>query len=320
MTQESEGSRKEPWEREILEQLALETLAERRRSRRWNVFFRILFFTYLIVVTASLFKSWPQVNPMDEGKIAAMIGVKGMIMPDSPSSAEVLIKGLEQAANNEHTQGILLQMNSPGGSPVQAASVFEAIRRIKREKPDLPILAVIGDMCASGCYYIAAAADKIYVSPASIVGSIGVIMSTFGFVDAIHKLGVERRLLTAGEHKALMDPFSPVKSEEKAHIQNLLNEVHRQFIAAIKQGRGDRLKEDPDLFSGLVWTGSQSIELGLADGLGDVHSVAKNVIGTDRVIDFTPKEEVWKRLARKFGTSVGEGLGWVLTGGLGSLL
>ncbi len=319
MTQESDGSRQAPWEREVLERLALETLAERRRSRRWNVFFRILFFTYLIVVTVSLFNSWPRVNPMDEGKIAAMIGVKGMIMPDSPSSAEMLIKGLEDAANNEHTQGILLEMNSPGGSPVQAASVFEAIRRIKREKPKLPIVAVIGDMCASGCYYIAAAADKIYVSPASIVGSIGVIMSTFGFVDAIHKLGVERRLLTAGEHKALMDPFSPVKPEEKAHIQRLLNDVHRQFIAAVKEGRGKRLKDDPDLFSGLVWTGSRSIELGLADGLGDVHSVAREVIGTDRLIDFTPKEEVWKRLARKFGTSVGEGLGRVLSGSLGGL-
>jgi len=319
MTQESDGSRQEPWEREVLERLALETLAERRRSRRWSVFFRILFFTYLIVVTVSLFNSWPRVNPMDEGKIAAMIGVKGMIMPDSPSSAEMLIKGLEDAARNEHTQGIVLEMNSPGGSPVQAASVFEAIRRIKREKPKLPIVAVIGDMCASGCYYIAAAADKIYVSPASIVGSIGVIMSTFGFVDAIHKLGVERRLLTAGEHKALMDPFSPVKPEEKAHIQRLLNDVHRQFIAAVKEGRGKRLKDDPDLFSGLVWTGSRSIELGLADGLGDVHSVAREVIGTDRLIDFTPKEEVWKRLARKFGTSVGEGLGRVLSGSLGGL-
>ena len=319
MTQESDSSRKAPWEREVLERLALETLAERRRSRRWNVFFRILFFTYLIVVTVSLFNSWPRVNPMDEGKIAAMIGVKGMIMPDSPSSAEMLIKGLEDAAGNEHTQGIVLEMNSPGGSPVQAASVFEAIRRIKREKPKLPIVAVIGDMCASGCYYIAAAADKIYVSPASIVGSIGVIMSTFGFVDAIHKLGVERRLLTAGEHKAFMDPFSPVKPEEKAHIQRLLNDVHRQFIAAVKEGRGKRLKDDPDLFSGLVWTGSRSIELGLADGLGDVHSVAREVIGTDRLIDFTPKEEVWKRLARKFGTSVGEGLGRVLAGGLGGL-
>ncbi len=319
MTQESGGSPQEPWEREVLEKLAMETLAERRRGRRWNVFFRMLFFVYLVVVTVSLFKSWPEVNPMEQGKFTALVGVKGMIMQDSPASAEVLIKGLQQAVENEHTQGIVLQMNSPGGSPVQAASVFEAIRRIKQDKPDLPIVAVIGDMCASGCYYIAAAADKIYVSPASIVGSIGVIMSSFGFVDAIHKLGVERRLLTAGKHKAIMDPFSPVKPEEKAHIQGLLNEVHQQFIAAIKQGRGDRLKDDPNLFSGLVWTGSQSIELGLADGIGDIRSVARNVIGADDIIDFTPKEEVWKRLARKFGTSVGEGLGWVLASGMGSL-
>ncbi len=319
MTEESGSSHREPWEREVLEKLAMETLTERRRSRRWSVFFRFLFFTYLVVVTASLFKSWPQVNPMEEGKITAMVGVKGMILQDSPTSAEVLIKGLEQAAANERTQGIMLQMNSPGGSPVQAASVYAAIRRIKKEKPELPIIAVVGDMCASGCYYIAAAADKIYVSPASIVGSIGVIMSTFRFVDAMHKPGVQRRLLTAGKHKAIMDPFSPVKPDEKAHLQGLLNEVHQQFIAAIKQGRGDRLKNDPDLFSGLVWTGSQSLQLGLADGIGDAHSVARDVIGAEHIVDFTPKEEVWKRLARKFGASVGEGLAWVLTDTMGGL-
>lgn len=317
MTQESENSQHPTWERKVLEELVMESLTERRRGRRWNVFFRFLFFAYLVVVTLSLYDNWSDVNPVEEGEITASVGVKGMIMEDSPASAEVVIKGLKRAAENEHTKGIVLQMNSPGGSPVQAAAVFDAIRRIKKDRPDLPLLAVVGDMCASGCYYIAAAADKIYVSPASIVGSIGVIMSSFGFVDAIHRLGVERRLLTAGAHKAIMDPFSPVKPEEKAHIQRLLNDVHRQFIEAVKEGRGERLVDNPDLFSGLVWTGSESIDLGLADGFGDVHSVAEEVIGAAKVVDFTPREQVWERLARKFGTSIGSGLAWALKSGTG---
>jgi len=317
MTQESENSQHPTWERKVLEELVMESLTERLRGRRWNVFFRFLFFAYLVVVTLSLYDNWSDVNPVEEGEITASVGVKGMIMEDSPASAEVVIKGLKRAAENEHTKGIVLQMNSPGGSPVQAATVFDAIRRIKKDRPDLPLLAVVGDMCASGCYYIAAAADKIYVSPASIVGSIGVIMSSFGFVDAIHRLGVERRLLTAGAHKAIMDPFSPVKPEEKAHIQRLLNDVHRQFIEAVKEGRGERLVDNPDLFSGLVWTGSESIDLGLADGFGDVHSVAEEVIGAAKVVDFTPREQVWERLARKFGTSIGSGLAWALKSGTG---
>lgn len=306
------------WEREVLEKLVLEGIAEQRRARRWSIFFKLLFFAYLVAVTLSALQPWTEIVQPD-GRVTAKVEVKGILLEDSPANAETLIKGLQRASSDPHTQGVLLQMNSPGGSPVQAAYVYEAIRRIKHKKPDLPIVAVVTDVCASGCYYIAAAADKIYVSSTSVIGSIGVIMNGFGFVEALHKLGIERRLLTSGEHKALLDPFSPVKPEEKAHVEKLLGEVHRQFIDAVKRGRGERLKDDPELFSGLVWTGSQSVDLGLADGIGDVDYVAKEVIGAGKVVDFTPKEDVLTRLARRIGTSMGETLGRSLGDGLGAL-
>ncbi|GAB6067362.1 signal peptide peptidase SppA [Methylothermus subterraneus] len=306
MAQEPEMTSR-PWEREVLEKLVLEGIAEQRRARRWNLFFKFLFFAYLVAVTLSVFKPWAEIAP-PAGKITAKLEVKGILLEDSPASAQVLIKGLKRAFSDPRTQGVLLELNSPGGSPVQAAYVYEAILRFKRQKPRLPVIAVVADVCASGCYYIAAAADKIYVNPASILGSIGVIMNGFGFVEALSKLGIERRLLTAGEHKALLDPFSPVKPEEKAHVQSLLQEVHRQFIEAVKRGRGERLKDDPKLFSGLVWTGSQSLELGLADGIGDADYVAEEVIGAGKIVDFTPEEDVFVRLARKLGASLGETL------------
>ncbi len=319
MAQEPEITPKQgTWEREVLEKLVLEGIAEQRRARRWSIFFKFLFFAYLVAVTLSILQPWTEiVQPV--GKITAKVEVKGILLEDSPANAETLIKGLKRASSDPRTLGVLLQMNSPGGSPVQAAYVYEAIRRLKQKKPDLPVVAVVTDVCASGCYYIAAAADKIYVSPTSIIGSIGVVMNGFGFVEALNKLGIERRLLTAGEHKALLDPFSPVKPEEKAHVENLLKEIHRQFIDAVKQGRGERLKDDPSLFSGLVWTGSQSLKLGLADGIGDVDYVAKEVIGAGKVVDFTPKEDVFVRLARKIGTNLGETLVHSLGDSLGAL-
>lgn len=319
MAQEPEMTSKQgSWEREVLEKLVLEGIAEQRRARRWSIFFKFLFFAYLVAVTLSILQPWTEIV-QPAGKITAKVEVKGILLEDSPANAETIIKGLKRASSDPRTLGVLLQMNSPGGSPVQAAYVYEAIRRLKQSKPDLPVVAVVTDVCASGCYYIAAAADKIYVSPTSIIGSIGVVMSGFGFVEALNKLGIERRLLTAGEHKALLDPFSPVKPEEKAHVENLLKEVHRQFIDAVKQGRGERLKDDPNLFSGLVWTGSQSLKLGLADGIGDMEYVAKEVIGADKVVDFTPKEDVFVRLARKIGTNLGETLVHSLGDSLGAL-
>jgi protease-4 len=295
------------WEREVLEKLVLEGIREQRRARRWSIFFRFLFFAYLVAVTLSVWQPWVELAEPG-GKITAKVEVKGILLEESPASAEILIKGLKRAFSDPRAQGIVLQMNSPGGSPVQADSVYRAILKLKAKKPKLPVIAVVTDVCASGCYYIASAADKIYVSPSSVIGSIGVVMNGFGFVEAIAKLGIERRLMTAGEHKALLDPFSPIKPEEKAHVESLLQEVHRQFIEAVKQGRGERLKEDPKLFSGLVWTGSQSVALGLADGIGDVDTVAEEVIGAEKVVDFTPQEDVFVRLARKFGTSLGETL------------
>ncbi len=297
-------SSKVAWEREVLEKLALEGIAEQRRARRWSIFFKFLFFAYLLGVTLTALKPMSKRLIGDKQHTAA-VDVSGIIVEKAPGNASNLIKGLRQAADNQQTKGILLRMNSPGGSPVQAAYVYEAIRRLKQEKPDLPVIAVVSDVCASGCYYIAAAADKIYVNPASIVGSIGVIMNGFGFVETLHKLGVERRLLTAGEHKALLDPFSPVKPEEKAHVQRLLREIHQQFIAAVKQGRGKRLKNDPKLFSGLIWTGSKSVELGLADGIGDDRSVAKEVIGAEKIVNFTPQENFFDRLSRQVGATLG---------------
>ncbi|HHJ37978.1 MAG: peptidase S49 [Methylothermaceae bacteria B42] len=305
------------WEREVLEKLALEGIAEQRRARRWSIFFKFLFFAYLLGVTLTALR------PMSTGFIGdkphtAAVDVNGIIVEKAPGNAENLIKGLKRAAENQQTKGIVLRMNSPGGSPVQAAYVYEAIRRLKQEKPDLPVIAVVSDVCASGCYYIAAAADKIYVNPSSIVGSIGVIMNGFGFVETLRKLGVERRLLTAGEHKALLDPFSPVKPEEKAHVQGLLKEIHQQFIAAVKRGRGDRLKDDPKLFSGLIWTGSKSVELGLADGIGDDRSVAKEVIGAEKIVNFTPQENFFDRLSRQVGSTLGNVV-WQALAGNGGL-
>lgn len=305
------------WEREVLEKLALEGIAEQRRARRWSIFFKFLFFAYLLGVTLTALR------PMSAGFIGdkphtAAVDVNGIIVEKAPGNAENLIKGLKRAAENQQTKGIVLRMNSPGGSPVQAAYVYEAIRRLKQEKPDLPVIAVVSDVCASGCYYIAAAADKIYVNPSSIVGSIGVIMNGFGFVETLRKLGVERRLLTAGEHKALLDPFSPVKPEEKTHVQGLLKEIHQQFIATVKRGRGNRLKDDPKLFSGLIWTGSKSVELGLADGIGDDRSVAKEVIGAEKIVNFTPQENFFDRLSRQVGSTLGNVV-WQALAGNGGL-
>ncbi len=314
MAQEPETLPPPNWEREVLEKLVLEGIREQRRARRWSIFFRFLFFAYLTAVTLSVWQPWAELAEPG-GKITAKVEVKGILLEESPTSAEILIKGLKRAFSEPRAQGILLQLNSPGGSPVQADYVYEAIRKLKAKKPKLPVIAVVTDVCASGCYYIASAADKIYVSPSSVIGSIGVVMNGFGFVEAIAKLGIERRLMTSGEHKALLDPFSPVKPEEKAHVEGLLKEVHRQFIEAVKQGRGERLKDDPKLFSGLVWTGSQSVELGLADGIGDVDTVAEEVIGAGKVVDFTPQEDVFVRLARKLGASLGETLVRLLAGG-----
>jgi protease IV len=303
-----ESGQKQNWERNVLENVLLASIAEQRKARRWGIFFKSLIFAYLFMIFIVVVEPFSPTS-IAKGKVhTAVVNVIGTISEGSDSDADQIIKGLRAAAEDKGTKGIILHMNTPGGTPVQAAYVYDEIKRIKRQKPDLPIYAVVSDMCASGGYYIAAAADKIFVSQASLIGSIGVIMNGFGFVDAMNKLGIERRLLIAGTHKAILDPFSPVSSEEKAHVQTLLNRVHRQFIEAVRQGRGKRLRDDPDIFSGLVWTGGESIELGLADAIGSTDSVARDIIGAEEIVDFTQEEGVIDRLAGRLGTSFGHAL------------
>ncbi len=268
------------WEREVIEKLAFAAVNEQRKNRLWGIFFKILLFIYLIVILfMTIYPNFKaELDKSGEGH-TAVIDIKGEIGEDKDASATSIIEGIHNAIEDEGTKGVILHMNSPGGTPVQAEYVYQEIKEIKKENPDMPIYAVISDICASGCYYIAAATDKIFVSPASIVGSIGVIMNGFGFVDTLKKFGVERRLLTAGSHKAMLDPFSPVNKAENEHMQVLLDQVHQQFITAIKNGRGERLKETPEMFSGLVWTGEESLNLGLADDYGSDDSVAETVIG-----------------------------------------
>ncbi|MGH8474868.1 MAG: signal peptide peptidase SppA [Methylococcales bacterium] len=293
------------WQRETIEKLAFAALVEQRRTRRWGIFFKSLLFLYVFVV--GLAAIWPlsEKTLSIGGKHTALIEVSGIIFDGGETDAQSVIKGLKAAIEDKNTRGVILKINSPGGSPVQADYIHKEIRRLKRENPKMPIHAVVTDLCASGGYYIASAADKIFVNPSSLIGSIGVIMDGFGFVSTMEKLGVERRVLIAGEHKALMDPFSPVNETEKVHIQALLNKVHAQFIKAVKEGRGDRLKSDPELFSGLIWTGEQSIELGLADSEGDVQSVARNEIGAENIVDFTPEQKLLDRIAHRFGSLMG---------------
>lgn len=292
------------WERGILEKVTLAAVVEQRRSRRWNNFFKSLMFIYLSGIFAVAFypKFKDGVSVGNQPHVA-VIDILGVIAEDQDASAEIIIEGLRNAAKDSNTQGIILNINSPGGSPVQSAYIHDEIKHIKKQQPDLPIYSVVSDICASGGYYIAVASDKIFVSQASIIGSIGVIINGFGFVDVLEKLGVERRLLTAGSHKAMLDPFSPTNAQETEHMQALLNQVHQQFIEAVRIGRGDRLVESEAIFSGLVWTGTDGVKLGLADGFGSVDSIAGDEIGTKEKINFTPQKQLLDKLAGSLGAS-----------------
>ncbi len=301
------------WEREVIEKLAFAAINEQKRTRRWGIFFKGLLFLYLIGL------AWLAVYPKikaDFGTVSeghtAVINVVGMIAEDKQANAADIIESLRDAVKDTNTKGIILHANSPGGSPVQSAYVYEEIRKIKKEHPKLPIYAVVSDVCASGCYYIAAAADKIFVNQASLVGSIGVLMDGFGFVDTMQKMGVERRLLTAGAHKAMLDPFSPPKEDETRYMQGLLEQVHQQFINAVKTGRGERLKETPELFSGLVWTGEAGVKLGIADDFASEETVAKEVIGAEKRLNFTRQERLIDRIAGKLGAAFGQAIGSVV--------
>ncbi len=298
------------WERKIIEKLALAAVTEQTRARRWGVFFKSLIFIYLFAVFGmAIYPKIKQNIGVDSKYHTAVIDVVGVIAEDKDANAADIIESLRDAVKDPHTKGIILHSNSPGGSPVQSAYVYEEIRKIKKERPDLPVYAVVSDMCASGCYYIASASDKIFVNQSSLIGSIGVLMDGFGFVDIMQKMGVERRLLTAGAHKAMLDPFSPPKEDETKYMQGLLDEVHQQFISAVKAGRGDRLKETPDMFSGLVWTGEAGVKIGVADGFGNDDYVAKEIIGAETLVDFTQQGSVLEKISGKLGASFGHAIG-----------
>jgi protease-4 len=281
------------WERELLTRLAMSTLNEQRRARRWRTFFILLGFIYFGIVLLLLTDSdW---DGASKGQHTAVVDVSGLIAAEMPANAELVIASLKAAFENENTSGVILRINSPGGSPVQAGQIYDEIVRLRNRYPDIPLYAVIEDVGASGGYYIAAAAEKIYADKASIVGSIGVRMDSFGFVDAIKKVGVERRLMTAGENKALFDPFLPENKQDKEHIQIVLNTVHQQFIQAVKSQRGDRLVGGDEIFSGLFWTGEKSVALGLVDELGNINYVAREVIGQEELRDFTKHQDLFTR-------------------------
>ena len=308
--QQDKPAQEAGWERKIIEKLALAAVTEQTRARRWGVFFKSLIFIYLFAIFGmAVYPKIKQNIGVDSKYHTAVIDVVGVIAEDKDANATDIIESLRDAVKDTNTKGIILHSNSPGGSPVQSAYVYEEIRKIKKERPDLPVYAVVSDMCASGCYYIASASDKIFVNQSSLIGSIGVLMDGFGFVDIMQKMGVERRLLTAGAHKAMLDPFSPPKEYETKYMQGLLDEVHQQFISAVKAGRGDRLKETPDMFSGLVWTGEAGVKIGVADGFGNDDYVAKEIIGAETLVDFTQQGSVLEKISGKLGASFGHAIG-----------
>lgn len=296
------------FEQNVVNGLVREILAEQRRTRRWGVFFKSLLALYLLVLLVIYLAEDMGTGPITGDKHTALVEINGVISPDTEARADYIVTGLRDAFENKKTAGVIVRINSPGGSPVQAGYVNDEMTRLRQKHPDIPLYAVISDICASGGYYIAAAADEIYANKASIVGSIGVIMAGFGFVDAIEKLGIKRRLLHAGENKGFLDPFSPLKPEDVAHVDNLLNDIHQQFINIVKNGRGERIKEDDKLFSGLIWTGEQSVELGLVDALGSASFVAREIIGAEDIVDFTKRETVFDRFANRIGAVIVEKL------------
>ncbi|MDD5298068.1 MAG: S49 family peptidase [Rhodocyclaceae bacterium] len=297
------------WERRLLEKLAMESLVEQRRRRRWGVFFKSLTFLFLGVVLYQALELGGSGDSLVDGKRhTALVQLDGVIREKSEASAERVMEALQDAFEGKGTAGVILRINSPGGSPVQSGMIYDEIRRLRAKYPKIPLHVVVEDICASGGYYVAAAADGIYVDKASIVGSIGVLMDGFGFVGAMDKLGVERRLLTAGENKGFLDPFSPQQPKQLERAREMLNEVHQQFIEAVRKGRGKRLKETPDMFSGLMWTGARSVDMGLADGLGTVDSVARDVIKAEDVRDYTLKRSFAERFAGELGSQTAAGL------------
>ena len=290
---------------QTVESLARELIAERRTERRWRIFFRLAWLGLLAALIWALM-SGRNLHSTPTGPHTALVELRGEIAADSEASAEQMLSGLRSAFEDAGARAVVLRINSPGGSPVQAGIINDEIRRLKALHKK-KVYAVVEEVCASGAYYIAVAADEIYVDKASIVGSIGVLMDGFGFTGLMDKLGVERRLLTAGDNKGMLDPFTAQNPKQQAYAQAMINQVHQQFIRVVREGRGARLKESPDTFSGLFWNGEEAVRLGLADKFGNLDYVAREVIKAEEVIDYTPRENVAEKLARRFGAALGEG-------------
>lgn len=302
--QDNDSQSNRGWEKQTINDLLFASIKEQRRSRRWNLAFRFFIVIYLIAVFAAYSVDTKSATAELQPH-TALVEISGVIASDSEASADNIVSALRKAFKSEKAKAVILRINSPGGSPVQAGYINDEIVRLRAKYPDKPLYAVIVDICASGGYYIAAAADNIYADKASLVGSIGVIMNGFGFTDAMDKVGVERRLITAGEHKGFLDPFSPVNDEEVEHAKKMLANIHKQFIDVVKNGRGDRLADDEKLFSGYIWSGEKSLELGLIDGLGSSSYVAREIVGEEKLVDYTIRPSFADRFAEKLGASMG---------------
>ncbi len=310
------------WERAVLERVALKALDEQRRARQWGALFKLLWLAFAFVLLAA-FLGWIGRSDGDKvslGKHTALVDLKGVIGVEAKATADKMIQALNLAFKDRNTQGVVVRINSPGGSPVQSGYINDEIRRLRGKYPTVPVYAVVQDLCASGGYYVAVAADRIYVDKASLVGSIGVIMGGFGFTGTMDKLGVERRTYTAGENKDFLDPFAPESPRHREHAQRMLGEIHEQFVKVVRTGRGQRLKDSPEIFSGLVWTGEKSVELGLADELGSLEFVAREVIKAERVVDFTPEENYLEALGKRFGSEAGAAFARALAASVGKEL
>ncbi|MBM3350996.1 MAG: S49 family peptidase [Betaproteobacteria bacterium] len=299
------------WQRDVIEKLASSALSEHRSARRWGVFFKGLTFIYLFIILLMILGVTGEAKKASDAH-TALIDISGVIEAGGEVDADAVMTSLHDAYDNKGTKGIILRINSPGGSPVQAGIINDEIKRLKKLHPKIPVYAVVEDICASGGYYIAVAADKVYVDKASIVGSIGVLMDGYGFTEAMKKVGVERRLMTAGENKAMLDPFSPVNPKHQALAQTMLDEIHEQFKNVVRQGRGARLKETPETFSGLFWNGEQSIKIGLADAMGSTDYVAREVIKQEEIVDFTFQDDFASRLAKRVGAGASAAMGEML--------
>jgi len=313
MTDETSNNNHVPsvsqWERDTLEKLVFATIKEKRSARRWSIFFKLSFLLLAFLCLWAYFDfNFSDSDADSLGRHTALIEINGEIDTEGSGAADTVLPALNKAFADTGSAAVILRINSPGGSPVQAGIIVDEILRLRKGYPQKPLYVVVDEICASGGYYIAAAADEIYVNKASIVGSVGVLMDGFGFTGTMDKLGVERRLLTAGENKGFLDPFSPQSVKHKAHAQEMLNEIHSQFISVVRAGRGKRLKETPETFSGLYWTGVRAVEMGLADGYGTVDTVARDIVKAEDIIDYTTHEGLPERVLKKFGASVGTGV------------